>query len=1031
MRLHVAQIHYNPAYYDAPIDYLEEPTAGSTVIPALGRLRQLNEVNGLLIELKGSTVSHLSDKLLAITMCAAAQMADLLVFPEYSVPLGAVQKLRELAVEHRLNIVAGSHRVAAGPESQATYAALGITSTAILGTAICPILLATGDVRFVLKASRSKWEPSLHLGSPNHAILELPGRDGSIRVGVLLCIEALSPEVLGALWTDRSSQPSLVICPSLSPTTNVFSSVAELVSLNEAAFLYANSASFGGTVFYVPEKWRGSIESSAGTFAPLPAGVEGVVQVDVRTDRFFLKKGSVLADPLARRPINIPLVYGAEQASLAQIPALQDFIMEALATGDVSVALDYLDTYLSEPDKHLPELMMRNLQQLRHVSLPLYSGDISLIEEAFAVFTIPVSCAATVSIWSNHVKRALDTLLDVVLRADITSVAEDIWYSIKTLKGLQQMLPAPDPQMRDATSAQAPSELGFKGAINLVEAFQNRGTDFERLRDFTQSSESRVLFVTGGRGIGKTDFLNAIFLKNLRDWDVIRVPVARGSRVVRIIADVAFQLGMIVDIDSLAAASANVFQQKVRKLFSMFYTHPKRALIIDDLGDVFEEATGRDFRHFEAFLNEARSPQYFVGGRVIFVTSSWLKREWINSKGVWHLPLKELHDIYIRRIVEFQLRTKGAVSGEAAPHIPQSLVDLVRGHPLSARLLVDAAADSPLTDLASDLAGITQHIATELLKHVKLSAVQRDALSALSIFRLAVRADLVGINKFGFTQELLLQLARSSVVIHDGSLFGMHEAIRRFFYNKLHGPARNELHSRAVAYYELQRMEEEKRGTKNPSTAAELVYHAVMSGDARLAARLKTLVVEELKPTARRIYREEHDYDRALEIYKAIAEIVPDDTEVLAYLGRCYARVRSWDESDIWFGRAARMAGRRGEAWWVLRDWGHIRARYGFFEEAKQCFIAAEKKKGSPEASISAAFAYMYWRQNDIGNARHFFEEALDLNPDHGYALAYYAKLLDEVGEHSRAHDIREHLLSLEGTLFREENEIEMDTEDL
>jgi tetratricopeptide (TPR) repeat protein/predicted amidohydrolase len=1031
MRLHLAQVFYSPAYFDAPLDYLAEPTDGKLLLPEIGRLRDWAEVNGLLVELKGSTTAHLINKLHAIALWSAGRKADVLVFPEYSVPVQALQRLQDVAKQHKLTIIAGSHRVPAGDESRSIYQDLGIPSLACVGTAICPILLPSGAVTVVAKSSRSKWEPSLQVGVPAQVAIDVPSGGGTTRVGVLLCIDALSPQSLGLSWADPERRPALVICPSLSPSTTPFTSVAELVSLNDAAFAYANSAAFGGTVFYVPDQWKSAVEMSTGSFAPLPADVEGIVEADFQPDQLFLKRGSALAEVLARRPLNIPIVYHGTHQLLSQLQVLAGFIKEALDSGDVATAIDCLDTYLTEPEKGLHELTLKNLQNLRHSVLPLYSGDLRLIDEAFQFLELPEGCAPTRQLWANQTRKAIDTLVALMGREDITDPPDSLWNSVKVLKRLQRVLPVPDTGSEEQTVVFAAPEPGFKGNTNLIEAFQNRGNDFDRLRDFTQNADARVLFVVGGRGIGKTDFLNAVFLKNLHDWQVIRIPLAQGSRVARVITDIAFQVGISFDIDSLAAATYHVFQQKVRKVFSAFYTRQKRALILDDIADLLEDATARDFRHFETLLQEARSPQRFGGGRVILVSSAWIKSQWINAKGVSQLPLREIQDKYVRRVIEYQLRLKGAVRGEAPPSIPQQLLDLVRGHPLSARLLVDAMGDKGLPGLADDLEGVTEHIARELLKHVNLDEDQTGALTAISVYRLPVRADLLSYEDLGVRREELADLARGAVIDYDGAMFSMHEAVRRYFYTKMQVEARQRQHLLAVSYYERERNELEKRGVRNPGTAAELVYHAVMCGDATVAGRLKTLVVEELKPAARRIYREERDYERALRLYRVIGDIVPYDAEVAAYLGRCYARLRSWDESDVCFRRAVQIAGTRGEQWWVLRDWGHIRARYGFYDEARECFERAEEKRGRKEASISAALAYMYWHQGDIETARGLFEEALELNPNHQYTLAYYAKLLDQVGEYSLARGTRERLDALEGLASQPDNDIEVETDDL
>ena len=44
IKIHLAQIYYNTAYYDPPIDYLEEPVAFEENNKPLGRLRSLERI---------------------------------------------------------------------------------------------------------------------------------------------------------------------------------------------------------------------------------------------------------------------------------------------------------------------------------------------------------------------------------------------------------------------------------------------------------------------------------------------------------------------------------------------------------------------------------------------------------------------------------------------------------------------------------------------------------------------------------------------------------------------------------------------------------------------------------------------------------------------------------------------------------------------------------------------------------------------------------------------------------------------------
>ena len=127
----------------------------------------------------------------------------------------------------------------------------------------------------------------------------------------------------------------------------------------------------------------------------------------------------------------------------------------------------------------------------------------------------------------------------------------------------------------------------------------------------------------------------------------------------------------------------------------------------------------------------------------------------------------------------------------------------------------------------------------------------------------------------------------------------------------------------------------------------------------------RALIIEEVKPVARKIYKEHRNYTKALSMYRLISNIIPDDLEVLAYIGRCYARLGQWDESDKAFETAIKIASKTNKPiWWLYRDWGHIRARYKFYPIAMGHFEKALKIKPD-DSSISASVAYMLWQAGD------------------------------------------------------------------
>jgi Flp pilus assembly protein TadD len=497
-------------------------------------------------------------------------------------------------------------------------------------------------------------------------------------------------------------------------------------------------------------------------------------------------------------------------------------------------------------------------------------------------------------------------------------------------------------------------------------------------------------------------------------------------------ADIAYQLGIQLDIDSIASASHNVFREKARKICSTLFSLPKRALIIDDLAEILRSGTVKEVNQLTILLEEAAKPISFTGGRIFVLSSIWAPDKWFRMAGISHLPLKRLTDKYIRRVIEFHMRAAGLVSGDNPPRIPQELLNVVDGHPLSARLVVDVLRSDgeDLDALTQDLATVTGKLATELLKRVELSAHERELMIRLAVFRLPVLLGVLLEIDYSFKVSDLLGLTKRFILYHDGRALGMHEAVRRYFYSRIGSAQERQKLHRIAAAYDADR----QAAKKDPSIIAELAHHLVLAGEGSRARTLKSIVIEEMKPAARKLYKEDHDYEAALDVYRLLSDVAADDAEVWAYVGRCYARLGLWEDSDGAFEKALDVASRTGvQRWWIYRDWGHIRARFEYYEFASELLVKAAQLH-SEDAGISASLAYMHWREGDEEEARRLFEEALELNHYHEYTLTYYPKLLDELGEGLYAIELRKRLAAFQSEAAlhsRTEHEMDVDADDI
>lgn len=1040
LRIHLAQIHFNPAYYDPPTDFLEEPAFVDINDTGIGNLREIPEIENFLVNSRESYMEHLQKRLAEIVTWSGERRANLIMFPEYSVPCVLLPSLRELAIKHGMIIVAGSHRVKSDERDKKIYQRLDIVpQTAPVGSACVPILLPDGSVKIVKKSKQSRWEPNLVVSDSEPLIIETKWNGKALTFAVVPCIDSLHLNVVGKVWEKGNVSPGLVLCPSLSPSVALFENAGSLVRLKEVLFGYANAAVYGGTFFNIPSYWDPFLRGPKYGAQNLPKGVEAILEIEFDSEVFFLKRGSVNASLLCTHPVSYPIVYKKEARWLSKFDKIRKFVLNFLESNKADNAKELLSKYLADHAAKLPDLVMKNIKDLRHSLIPLYEGDISVIQKATELVRVGENVEDPAVFNAKRVHSAIKALTGQLVAVTSDSHTAMLLKCLECLKKHQRALPSVEAiDISDETRIVAglSEALEFTGEQDLVESFQNRGTDLDIVRNFFANRDNRVIIVTGSLGIGKTGFMDWMFRKAFADWDTIRIHVPPEVRFPRTFADIAYNLGQHIDADSIGSVSHKIFRKIARKVLAIFFSVPKRTLIIDDLYQIFKQRNARDYRLLSIFFEEAAAPSKYIGGRVFLVSSSWVPDNWLHTARVSHLHHKGLRDIYVRRIIEYQMRRMNLVNGEVVPEPPQALLDLINGHPLSAKLVVEALRGKNLSELSNELSlsRITRHVATELLKRAEMSVDEQRIMVKLSVFRLPPNLSLLNkIEELDLDGSKLLALANRCVISYDGESVQMHEAIRRFFYSQMSEAEVTQFHSLAAHYY--QKVYEKQRASRillNPSVVGELAHHLAMCGELARIRDLKLFVVEEIKPAARKIYREQRSYDKALSLYEIASQVVPDDPEVWAYIGRCYARLGQWNDSDSNFNKAIEVARKAGLIpWWIYRDWGHIRARFQFYSIAEDMFAKASSWKPY-DPSINASLAYMRWHQGKHSEARKLFEEALRVNPNHEYTLTYYSKMLDGLGEGDYADELREKLASLDPSLrYQEPEEYDIEVEDL
>jgi tetratricopeptide (TPR) repeat protein len=527
-----------------------------------------------------------------------------------------------------------------------------------------------------------------------------------------------------------------------------------------------------------------------------------------------------------------------------------------------------------------------------------------------------------------------------------------------------------------------------------------------------------VIVVTGLPGVGKTELVNTLFLKVLTDWRPVWMKVAIGSSMSRLVAEIGAALGHVMDVDSLGTATETVFRQKLQKLFLSLFSTERNAMILDDLKDL--RVSHRDYRQLQIFLEEATDIKPYVGSRVFIISSASVPPLWMRRAGIARIHIRGLDEKYVRRVLEYQLREARLIPGESAVDIPQTLLNAIDGHPLAAKIAAVASARKGLQGLADGivLAELEASIVSLLLPEIELSPEEYQAARALSIFRQPVESALLSeyldVNR-------VQALATRAIVEYDGRFYSMHAMVRKHYYATIEDSERKSLHKKAAAYYYKITPRDHLGHFSNLNSAFELVHHLALAGDFRELYDLRMWMFEEVYPAARLLYSQ-RQYDRALEMFCKLAEIRPRDPSVWAYIGRCYGRRGQWTDCDEAFKKAIEIAEEmRQPTSWLHRDWGHIRARFGFYQEAKPHLIEARTKTKGKDPGTLSCEAFVFWKTGDIPQARSMFESILKDHPSHTYSLSAYSKLFDELGDTERARELRAKLKAIRDEMIEPE----------
>ena len=1019
-RIHLVQMYYNLAYYDYSGYLLEEPhfSHGDASV-RLGVLRKYPEISHLLKSLGESYITALSGRLLRLVKWSADRQANVIVFPEYAVPATLLPRLAEMCAEEQLWIVAGSHRVIHDASTLSAYKSLGISGSVLtVGAAYTPVISPSGSVDFIPKLTRSRWETELQIPeSSQRRLITFKKNGDSLTAAVLPCIDTLRLDSLGKEFPNPEEFPRLVLCPSYSPSTESFTEVGTILARHETLLAYVNSAEYGDSSFVVPEPLRHLFEQAAAASYSVQRYEEAILELDLGSHTLHSSSGTVRTPSCGKAPRLYPIIYQGDIGWIDEFNEIRDLLLQSLdVVQNNTERVDLVSGYLADSGSRLPSAVKAQLSRLAQDILPLFDGKREIIEDMFRLVALnqtthPLFLAA------ERIALSLKGLTEFFTGPNCPS-DEDLWSRIAHLKKSQAGLP----KITSTPYAGSSSVLErrpdtFTADPDLLEAFQNRGSDLDRLREFFRSPNTGLMFLSGPSGIGKSDLYNVFFRKSLPDWRPIIIRIAEGGGTPKLLVSIAQSLGMFFDIDAIAAASPHVFKERALKIARKLASLSKAILVLDDVGAILTTGNGRDFKMFSVLLDALCEAGITPEVKIIVVSSAHLASSLVKRPGSTSHRLAFLDERYIERIIERDIR-KAACSVEVpTPEILLKLAHLAHGHPLVAKLIAEVVRQRG-SDAVSQEGGmdiVASAVSERLLSQVSLTEEETRVLEVVSVFRVPVARDLLfQIPEFSPYEKSIRDLSERVFLNFDGVSLEQHEVVKRHFRRLAtqHGRL-NTAHTAAASYFE--RLIQLKGKENSILECAELAHHLASVGEYEKAKELRAFVLEEIKPIAKMKYRHK-DYIGALELFKILKDVSPHDPEILAYVARCHGRLAHWTECNQEFEAGVRAAAGRGLAsWWIYRDWGQLLARYDRLPDAKEKLALAEKSfAGQNNPSLKATRAFMACQEGDLKRAAELYEETLSLNPYHHYTLFYYQKLLRNTGDIVRAEELKRKLEALE-----------------
>ncbi len=469
-------------------------------------------------------------------------------------------------------------------------------------------------------------------------------------------------------------------------------------------------------------------------------------------------------------------------------------------------------------------------------------------------------------------------------------------------------------ELKRESGIEDPDQEQKKELIDLTDKapklkyFYGRESELDKLREWIDSDEYKLIVLQGIAGIGKTTLAVRI-LEDYRDkkhlfwyrfhrWDTIRNTIAS-------IAQFLEKVGC-KRLKSHLASTRGLDLKEISKVLEDELDGANILMVFDD----FQRATENILQLFHLFvevLDHIDSVAIIVVGRQIL--PFYDRKEVVIKHLVAEEQIGGLDEKSSRRLLKIE-----DINDEQFANIYQ----LTQGHPLFLELI------NNISDI-QEMRDIKRYIHQEIFS--KLKNEERRLLSCMSVFRYPVNS-----NAFFIAEDIeyttIDQLVERSLLQEISyERYDVHDFIRDFFYTRLTPQLRARYHRAAAQYYMEQGSDRGK---------IEAQYHYAKAGDCEKAAKLainsgRTLIAK----------GKLEEFRSVLKDFKL--NTIPNTyrCEILALMADIETIMGHWDEALARYKDAIEVAAQTGDELVraeAHRKLGHIYRRRGNKDDARENF---------------------------------------------------------------------------------------------